>query len=222
MSLCESKSQNLKSKIEMGFYSKYIFPHLLEWALGNPELGKYRRRALQEARGNVLEVGFGTGLNLPYYPQAVDQITALDPESMLADRVAERIKKSNVPVNLVQLDASGKLPFADATFDSVVTTWTLCSIAQVEPALAEMRRLLKPDGRYLFFEHGRSDQIKTAKWQDRFNPIERVIGEGCNINRPIDRLIKAAGFEIETLERFLMPKTPRILGEMYSGTARRI
>jgi ubiquinone/menaquinone biosynthesis C-methylase UbiE len=222
MSLCESKTQNRKSKIEMGFYSKYIFPHLLEWALGNPELGKYRRRALQEARGNVLEVGFGTGLNLPYYPQAVDQITALDPESMLADRVAERIKKSNVPVNLVQLDASGKLPFADATFDSIVTTWTLCSIAQVEPALAEMRRLLKPDGRYLFFEHGRSDQIKTAKWQDRFNPIEKVLAEGCNINRPIDRLIKAAGFEIETLERFLMPKTPRILGEMYSGTARRI
>jgi ubiquinone/menaquinone biosynthesis C-methylase UbiE len=205
----------------MGFYSKYIFPHLLEWALGNPELGKYRRRALEEARGNVLEVGFGTGLNLPYYPQAVHQITALDPESMLADRVAERIKKSNVPVRFVQLDASGQLPFADATFDSIITTWTLCSIEHVEPALAEMRRLLKPDGRYLFFEHGRSDQAETAKWQDRFNPIEKVIGAGCNINRPIDRLVKTAGFEIETLDRFPMPKTPRILGDMYRGIARR-
>ena len=205
----------------MGFYSKYIFPHLLEWALGNPELGKYRRRALEGACGNVLEVGFGTGLNLPYYPQDVHAITAIDPERMLAHRVAERVKESPVPVNFVQLDASGNLPFADATFDSIITTWTLCSIEKVEPALAEMRRLLKPDGRYLFFEHGRSDDAKTAKWQDRFNPIEKVIGEGCNINRPIDRLIKAAGFDIEALERFVMPKTPRILGEMYRGMARR-
>jgi ubiquinone/menaquinone biosynthesis C-methylase UbiE len=206
----------------MGFYSKYIFPRMLDWALGNPELGKYRRRALEAARGKVLEVGFGTGLNLPYYPETVNEITAIDPESMLPDRVAERIEKSPVPVNFVQLDASGKLPFADATFDSIITTWTLCSIENVEPALAEMRRLLKPDGRYIFFEHGRSDDAKTAKWQDRFNPVEKVIGAGCNINRPIDRLVKAAGFEIENLERFVMPKTPRILGEMYRGTARRI
>jgi ubiquinone/menaquinone biosynthesis C-methylase UbiE len=206
----------------MGFYSKYIFPRMLDWALGNPELGKYRRRALEAARGKVLEVGFGTGLNLPYYPEAVNEITAIDPESMLPEKVAERIKKFPVPVNFVQLDASGHLPFADATFDSIITTWTLCSIENVEPALAEMRRLLKPDGRYIFFEHGRSDDAKTAKWQDRFNPVEKVIGAGCNINRPIDRLIKAAGFAIEDLERFVMPKTPRILGEMYRGTARRI
>ncbi len=206
----------------MGFYSKYLFPRILDWALGNPELGKYRRRALEAARGKVLEVGFGTGLNLPYYPEAVNEITAIDPESMLSDRVAGRIQKSSISVNFVQLDASGNLPFEDATFDSIITTWTLCSIENVEPALAQMRRLLKPDGCYIFFEHGRSDDAKTAKWQDRFNPVEKVIGAGCNINRPIDRLVKAAGFEIETLERFVMPKTPRILGEMYRGTARRI
>jgi ubiquinone/menaquinone biosynthesis C-methylase UbiE len=205
----------------MGVYSKYIFPHLLEWALGNPQLGKYRRRALETAQGKVLEIGFGTGLNLPYYPQSVSEITAIDPENMLADKTARRIKESTMPVHFVQLDASGKLPFADATFDSVITTWTLCSIEQVDSALAEMRRLLKPNGHYIFLEHGRSDDAKTAHWQDRFNPIEKVIGAGCNINRPIDHLIKAAGFEIETLERFMMPKTPRILGEMYKGIARR-
>jgi ubiquinone/menaquinone biosynthesis C-methylase UbiE len=205
----------------MGFYSKYLFPHLLEWALGNPQLGKYRRRALEPAYGKVLEIGFGTGLNLPYYPQSVSEITAIDPENMLADKTAGRIKAATIPVHFVQLDASGKLPFADATFDSVITTWTLCSIEQVDSALAEMRRLLKPDGHYIFLEHGRSDDAKTAQWQDRFNPIEKVIGAGCNINRPIDRVVKAAGFEIETLERFLMPKTPRILGEMYKGIARR-
>jgi len=205
----------------MGVYSKYIFPHLLEWALGNPQLGKYRRRALETAQGKVLEIGFGTGLNLPYYPQSVSEITAIDPENMLADKTARRIKESTMPVHFVQLDASGKLPFADATFDSIITTWTLCSIEQVASALAEMRRLLKPNGHYIFLEHGRSDDAKTAHWQDRFNPIEKVIGAGCNINRPIDHLIKAAGFEIETLERFVMPKTPRILGEMYKGIARR-
>lgn len=205
----------------MGFYSKYFFPHLLEWALGNPQLGKYRRRALESACGKVLEIGFGTGLNLPYYPLSVSEITAIDPENMLADKTTERISASTIPVHFVQLDASGKLPFSDATFDSVITTWTLCSIEQVDSALAEMRRLLKPDGHYIFLEHGRSDDTKTAWWQDRFNPVEKIIGAGCNINRPIDQLVKSAGFEIETLDRFLMPKTPRILGEMYKGTARR-
>jgi ubiquinone/menaquinone biosynthesis C-methylase UbiE len=207
---------------EIGFYSRYIFPHLLEWALGNPQLGKYRRRALETARGKVLEVGFGTGLNLPYYPQSVSEIMAIDSENLLADKTARRIKEAAVPVHFVQLDASGRLPFADATFDSIITTWTLCSIEEVAAALAEMRRLLKPEGQYIFLEHGRSEDAKTARWQDRFNPIEKAIGAGCNINRPIDRLIKTAGFEIETLKRFVMPKTPRILGEMYSGTARRV
>jgi ubiquinone/menaquinone biosynthesis C-methylase UbiE len=205
----------------MGFYSKYLFPHLLEWALGNPQLGKYRRRALEGARGKVLEIGFGTGLNLPYYPQTITDITAIDPENMLADKTARRIREAAIPVHFVQLDASGRLPFADASFDSLITTWTLCSIEQVEAALAEMRRLLKPDGQYLFLEHGRSDDAQTARRQDRFNPIEKVIGAGCNINRPIDRLVRDAGFAIDTLERFLMPKTPRILGEMYRGAARR-
>jgi ubiquinone/menaquinone biosynthesis C-methylase UbiE len=205
----------------MGFYSKYIFPHLLEWALGNPQLGKYRRRALEPACGKVLEIGFGTGLNLPFYPETVAQITAIDSETILQERLQQRIKEARVPVEFVELDASLKLPFANASFDSIVTTWTLCSIDQVEAALAEMRRLLKPEGRYILFEHGRSANESTARWQDRFNPFEKVLGAGCNINRPIDQLITTAGFAIETLDRFVLPKTPRLLGEMYSGTARR-
>ena len=205
----------------MGFYAKHIFPRLLEWSLGNPQMGKYRRRALEAAYGKTLEIGFGTGLNLPYYPQAVTQITALDPENMLASRVEKRIKESPVPVNFVQLDASGRLPFADATFDSVVTTFTLCSIDRVSAALAEMYRVLKPEGVYLFFEHGRSRDARTAHWQDRFNPIQNVIACGCHVNRPIDSLITAADFHIDILEEFLMPKTPRIMGEMYKGIAHR-
>ena len=205
----------------MGFYSKHVFPRLMDWTLGSPQFGKYRRQALEPASGRVLEVGFGTGLNLAYYPDAVTEIIALDPESMLEERVARRIEEAPLPVTFVKLDASGALPFADGTFDAVVTTFTLCSIARVGAALAEMRRVLQADGRYIFFEHGRSDDPGTARWQDRLNPIQNVIGAGCHLNRPIDRLITQEGLVIEKLERFLLPKTPRIFAEMYRGTARR-
>ena len=204
----------------MGLYSKYIFPRLLDWSLGKPEMGKYRLRALESATGETLEIGFGTGLNLPYYPATVSKLTALDSENMLTELVNRRIAECPLPVVKMQLDAQGRLPFADASFDSVVTTLTLCSIENTTPALAEIRRVLKPDGKFIFWEHGRSDDQNTARWQDRLNPLQRIIGAGCNMNRKIDDLISAAGFEITSLDRFLMPKSPRILAEMYRGIAR--
>ncbi|HEV2663606.1 MAG TPA: class I SAM-dependent methyltransferase [Blastocatellia bacterium] len=204
----------------MGFYAKYIFPHILDWSAGAPEFGEYRRRALEPARGETLEIGFGTGLNLPYYPQAVTKLTAIDSENMLEDRVAKRIASCPLPVTRMRLDAQRRLPFEDHSFDTVVTTLTLCSIPDTAPALAEIRRVLKPGGRFVFFEHGRSDDPKIARRQDRFNPIQKIIGAGCNMNRKIDDLIENAGFEITTLDRFLAPSAPRILAEMYSGVAR--
>jgi len=204
----------------MGFYSNYIFPRLLDWSLGAPEFGEYRRRALEPARGATLEIGFGTGLNLPYYPAAVTKLMAIDSENMLEDRVERRIAACPIPVAKMRLDAQGRLPFGDRMFDTVVTTLTLCSIADTAPALAEIRRVLKPDGRFVFFEHGRSDDPKVARRQDRFNPIQKIIGVGCNMNRRIDELIETAGFEITTLDRFLLPKTPRLLAEMYRGVAK--
>jgi ubiquinone/menaquinone biosynthesis C-methylase UbiE len=203
----------------MGIYTKYIFPRILDWSLGAPEFGKYRRRALEPARGNTLEIGFGTGLNLPYYPEAVTKLTAIDSENMLEKKVEGRIAASRIPVTKMQLDAQGRLPFDDQTFDTVVSTLTLCSIANTAAALAEIRRVLKPDGQFVFFEHGRSDDPKLARRQDRFNPIQKIIGVGCNMNRKIDELIKEAGFEIAQLDRFLLPKTPRLLAEMYRGVA---
>ena len=204
----------------MGIYSNYIFPHLLDWALGNRDANEQRQLTLANATGNVLEIGFGTGLNLRYYPPAVTKIIALDAENFRPELVQQRIAKTKIPVEQVQLDAGGKLPFMDASFDTVVTTWTLCSIAEVSAALAEMKRVLKPDGQFLFCEHGRSDNGKTAQWQDRLNPLQKIVGCGCNMNRPIDSLITKAGFEITTLNRFLMPNAPRILSEMYRGIAR--
>jgi SAM-dependent methyltransferase len=203
----------------MGIYAKYVFPRLLDWTLGAPEFGKYRRCALAPARGDTLEIGFGTGLNLPYYPDSVTRLTVIDSENMLRQRVAQRIIACPIPVTKMQLDAQGRLPFDDATFDSVVTTLTLCSIADPAPALAEIRRVLKPNGQFVFFEHGRSDDPAMARKQDRFNPLQKLISAGCNLNRQIDHLIREAGFEIAQLDRFLLPKTPRLLAEMYRGVA---
>lgn len=203
----------------MGFYAKYIFPRLLDWSLGNPQMGRYRRRALEPAVGNTLEIGFGTGLNLPYYPPAVTRLTVIDAENMLVELVERRIAECPIPVTKMHLDAQGRLPFDDATFDSVVTTLTLCSIADPGPALAEIRRVLKPGGRFIFFEHGRSDEANVARWQDRLNPLQKIVGVGCNLNRKIDALIAAGGFQIVKLDRFLLPKTPRLLAEMYRGVA---
>ncbi len=204
----------------MGLYSKYIFPRMLDRTLSTPELGEYRRLALAAAHGRTLEIGFGTALNLPYYPEAVAELVVLDSENMLRSRVERRIAACPIPVTQMQIDAQGRLPFDDRSFDSVVTTLTLCSIDNTAPALAEIRRVLKPDGRFIFWEHGRSDDPAVAQRQDRFNPIQRIIGAGCNMNRRIDQLIREAGFEITKLDRFLLPQTPRVLAEMYRGNAR--
>lgn len=203
----------------MGIYSKYIFPRLLDWSLGAPEMGRYRRRALEGARGRTLEIGFGTGLNLPWYPEGVTELVVFDSENMLPELVEERISRSAIPVTRLRLDASGRLPFDDRSFDSVVTTFTLCSIGDLAAALSEVHRVLKPSGGLHFLEHGRSDDRGVARWQDRLNPLQKIVGVGCNMNRPIDRLIREAGFGFTSLERFLMPKTPRLLAEMYQGIA---
>jgi ubiquinone/menaquinone biosynthesis C-methylase UbiE len=203
----------------MGLYAKYIFPRLLDWTLRPQEIGAYRRETLSSAHGRVLEIGFGTGLNLRYYPAAVMHLTAIDTERMLPERVARRIERTPFPVELRQLDASGRLPFDDDRFDTAVSTFTLCSIADVGAALAEVRRVLKREGQFLFLEHGRSDDARVARRQDFFNPLQQLIGCGCRMNRPMDRLIQAAGLQISALRRFLMPDAPRLLGEMYQGIA---
>ena len=203
----------------MGFYSRYISPRLIEWGLGSEEAMRLRTGVLSGARGKVLEIGFGTGLNLRLYPPSVEKLVAIDSERMLPDRVQKRVAESPVPIELIQLDASDRLPFDDATFDTIVSTWTLCSIADVDSALAEVRRVLRSDGRFLFLEHGRSDDPKIARRQDWWNPFQKMIGSGCNANRAIDQLITRAGLKIANLDRFLMPATPRILAEMYKGSA---
>jgi ubiquinone/menaquinone biosynthesis C-methylase UbiE len=202
----------------MGFYAQHLFPRLMEWVMAGEEFGRLRAALLAQAQGEVLEVGIGTGLNLPYYPKAVTQIHAVDPVNLLPHVVAQRRAALSIPVLINQVTAE-RLPFDDGRFDSVVSTWTLCSIPDPALALREVRRVLKPQGRFLFLEHGRSDDEKIARWQDRLNPLQNVIGCGCHLNRRIDQLIVRAGLQIVNLDRFQMESVPRLGGEMYRGAA---
>lgn len=204
----------------MGIYGKYIFPRLMDWGLGSTECSSHRRSVLARAKGSVLEIGFGTGLNLSHYPDAVRALTAIDSERLLPERARKRADAVGFPVEMMLLDASRTLPFGDCSFDFVVSTWTLCSIENAREALSEVKRVLKPDGEFIFLEHGRSDDPRLARLQDLLNPLQRMVGRGCNLNRRIDRCIITSGFEIVEVERFVMPRTPRILGEMYRGVAR--
>jgi SAM-dependent methyltransferase len=202
-----------------GLYARIIFPKLLELSVGGKAFAKERTKALKSVHGEVLEVGFGTGLNLPHYPPSVIRLVALDPELMLPAKVSKRIAAASFPVDRVR-QVGEHLPFATGRFDCVVTTLTLCTIADPVCALSEIRRVLRTGGIYAFLEHGRSANPRMAQIQDRLNPLwmRSGIARGCTINRPIDSLLAQAGLRVETLERYV-PGKPRILMEMYRGIA---
>jgi ubiquinone/menaquinone biosynthesis C-methylase UbiE len=202
----------------MAFYSRYILPRLLDFAMSRPHMMRERSRVLAAAQGEVLEIGFGTGLNLSCYPLCVSSLTVLDPAQMLPKRVAGRLAAAAMPVTVLRGDAAS-LPLDAGRFDCVVSTWTLCTIPAVEAALSEVRRVMKPSGRFLFLEHGRSQQPRVAWWQDRLDRVHGLFSGGCHVNRPIDRLIAAAGLSIERLERFEMPHTPRYQAAHFLGAA---
>jgi ubiquinone/menaquinone biosynthesis C-methylase UbiE len=202
----------------MGLYATQIFPRLMDWVMARPAFSQLRESLLKPASGAVLEIGFGTGLNLCHYPATITCLSIVDPALLLPMKVTHRMAAAPYPIQTVQITAE-QLPFSDREFDTVVSTWTLCTIPNAVRALREVERVLKPGGRFLFLEHGRSDDHKIAMWQDRLNPIQNVIGCGCNLNRQIDQLIIQAGLTIVHLDRFSMPSVPRLAGEMYRGTA---
>lgn len=216
----DGKGILLKSgwKTGMGLYSAYIFPHLMDRVMSRPGFQRLRSETLQSAQGEVLEIGLGTGLNLPHYSAGVSRLRAVDPVPLLPERVATRLAAVPFPVEIMHLSAE-RLPYDEGVFDCVVSTWTLCTIPDSLQALREIRRVLKPAGRFLFLEHGRSENARTAAWQDRLNPIQQVIGCGCNLNRRIDQLIGQAGLDIVQLDRLVMEGVPRIAGELYRGIA---
>lgn len=199
-------------------YDTHIYPRLMDWVLRGERFQRERQHLLTSTEGVVLEIGFGTGLNLPHYPPKVMALHTVDPSSMLRDRVACRMAQAPFPVYIHQVSAE-RLPYNGAMFDCVVSTFTLCTVPDPMMALREVRRVLKPEGHFLFLEHGRSDDSGIARWQDRLNPLQNWLGCGCNLNRRIDELVRAAGLHLESLDRYILQGLPRIGGEMYRGIA---
>lgn len=202
----------------MRFYCEYILPHLLHRSMQQKHLPAYRSRVVSAAEGRVLEVGIGSGLNLAFYSQNVLQMIGLDPSPKLLS-MARRAERAGLrAVDFIEASAE-EIPLRNATFDTVVTTWTLCSIADGAQALREMRRVLKPGGRLLFVEHGRAPDPNVVWWQDRLTPIWKRIGGGCHLNRAICSLIEGAGFKIDRLETGYT-RGPKPMAFMYEGSAR--
>ncbi|NEO41222.1 MAG: class I SAM-dependent methyltransferase [Moorea sp. SIOASIH] len=203
----------------MSLYSELIFPRFLDWAMSDPVLTKYRQEVLSQVSGQVFEIGFGTGLNLRYYPKQLEKITTIDANPGMQSLAKKRIHESEITVDFRVLNGES-LPMADHSFDSVVSTWTLCSIARVNQAIQEIYRVLKPGGKFFFIEHGLSDEPKVQVWQNRLTPVQKIIADGCHLNRNIKQLVENH-FEILKLEEFYEPKFSKILGYMYKGVAQK-
>jgi ubiquinone/menaquinone biosynthesis C-methylase UbiE len=204
----------------MGFYSRRIFPRLVNALMSAESFSRIRRDALAEVRGETLEIGFGSGLNLPHYPSSVGRLTAIDVNPGMLILAARRMARFPSGLEVRTLD-SRSLPFDDETFDSVVSTWTLCSIPDVGRALREVYRVLRPNGRFFFVEHGLSAEPEIQKWQHRLTPFQKRLADGCHLDRNIPGLLGEAGFRLSRLESFYMEKVPRIGGFLYTGIATR-
>ncbi len=202
----------------MRFYSQLIFPRICDYLLGQSFIGDYRRELLKCAEGKILEIGFGTGLNLPHYPDHVHRISTVDPNPGMHQLAQRRIKQTNVKVEHHQLRAE-QLPFAAGSFDCVVSTFTLCSVADPTQTMAEIFRILAPGGRFLFLEHGLSPEEAVQKWQRRLNWLQSLLGDGCQLDRPIKQLVAAKPYShIDSREHYL-EKMPKISGYVYRGIA---
>jgi len=201
----------------MGIYNRLIIPRLIDLAMRNDQLTGYRKEVIQQARGAVLEIGVGSGVNLPLYGEPISSVIAVDPSAELLQLATSRASTALVPVSLVQASAE-QLSFADAAFDTVVMTWTLCSIPNPVVALREVRRVLKPEGRLAFVEHGLSPQPGVVRWQRWLTPFWCRMSGGCHLDRDMEQLIRAAGFQIGSLDTGYM-KGPKPWTYMYQGSA---
>ena len=201
----------------MDFYERWILPPLLDLVMRRKDLTKYRRAAVVAARGRVLEIGVGSGLNFALYGKQVEFVYGIDPSPRLLSIARRRAAASGVPVELL-LGSATAIPLADNAIDTIVMTWTLCSIPDPLAALREMRRVLKPNGNLCFVEHGLSPEPSVERWQHRLTPPWRRIAGGCHLDRKIDDLIRQAGFDLTDLHEEYAPG-PRAMSYMYQGCA---
>ena len=204
----------------MGLYQRYLLPRLVQCACGSPVVDRQRRKVVPRAQGEVLEIGFGSGLNLPHYRrERVTRLWALEPAEGMRALAAPLVAASGLPLHWLDLPGEA-VPLPDASVDCVVMTYTLCTIPDAGAALAQIRRVLRPDGRLLFCEHGAAPDAEVRRWQDRLDgPWGRLAG-GCHLNREMAPLIASAGFRFGDLQQAYLPKTPRFAGFNSWGCAR--
>jgi ubiquinone/menaquinone biosynthesis C-methylase UbiE len=183
----------------MGFYEKWILPRFTDLVMRNKEATRFRARVVPAARGTVLEIGIGSGLNLPFYGEGVIRVYGLDPSEELLDMARKIAARAPFPVELL-MQSGEEIPLDDGAVDTVVSTWTLCTIPDPIKALKEMKRVLKPSGMFIFAEHGLAPEASVRAWQERLNPLWRKVTGGCNLNRKMDDLIRAAGFSLVELD----------------------
>jgi SAM-dependent methyltransferase len=203
----------------VGFYRKFVLPRLIPFAMSNKEVARCRSQIIPEARGRVLEIGIGSGLNLPFYSSQVVNVCGVDPSRELLQMARKEAGSVAFPVELLNASAE-ELPVTSETIDTIVMTWTLCSIPDAGKALSEMRRVLKPGGQLLFVEHGLAPEAKVRAWQNRINRPWRAVSGGCNLNREVDRLVASAGLAIHRLDTKYL-RGPRMFTFTYQGCARK-
>ncbi|MFC3284960.1 class I SAM-dependent methyltransferase [Litchfieldella rifensis] len=202
----------------MGFYQDRVLPHLQNLMMRNRQLLPYRERVIGGAEGRVLEVGIGSCLNLPYFSPQVREVIGLEPVPRLVAMARREAAGSSLPLSFIEGSAES-IPLDDASIDTVILTWTLCSIPDAELALHEMRRVLRPGGQLLFVEHGRAPEASVQRWQDRLTPAWKRIAGGCHLNRPIHTMIEGNGFDMAQIETGYM-KGPKPMTFLYEGRAR--
>lgn len=202
----------------MGVYAKYVLPRFIDLSMRNKETARARADWVPHARGDVLEVGIGSGLNLPFYSAEVRRVYGVEPSAELQKMARKRMAGQATKVEFLLQPAEDDLPLSDMSIDTVVMTWTLCSIPDPLKALRQMKRVLKPNGRLIFIEHGRAPDSRVAAWQDQLTPFWKRIGGGCHLNRKIDDLLVGAGFTIDELRTTYLPG-PRPMTYTYQGFA---
>jgi ubiquinone/menaquinone biosynthesis C-methylase UbiE len=204
----------------MGLYAKHVLPRVIDIAMRNKDTARLRAEWIPKARGTVLEIGIGSGLNLPFYSSEVDQVYGVDPSPELQAKARERAVDISLQVKFLTQSAEEPIPLDAGSIDTVVMTWTVCSIPNPSSAFEQVKRLLKPRGGFIFLEHGLAPDSNIAAWQDRLTPLWKRIGGGCHLNRRIDSIIQNAGFRIRELKTGYLPG-PRPMSYTYRGFAQR-
>ena len=202
----------------MSFYGDRVLPHLINVVMNTKQTRSIRQRVCADLEGEVLEIGFGTGHNLPFLPAGVTRLLAVEPAGRSVELARERIAAAPFEVEVVGLDGQ-RLPVEDASVDNVLCTWSLCTIPDAVAAVREARRVLRPGGHFHFVEHGAAPDDKVRRWQDRLNPIQNRIAGGCNLNRDIVAIVEAGGFTISKLDRYYGAGEPKAFGALYEGVA---